>query len=295
MSVLVTDPVTRTGPARDVRGVSASIVTASGVSSRPGRGPPDAGGAGGAGMAPGAATGPRPSPAASRRGRHEGRQQRRRAEHGDDSSRRGHPGPRRSCGRVADGAGLECASRARRPAPAAPAHRRPARRSPRSWTGSRRCIDELGRAVRRRRPRAGPGRRSGARRDARPATQRPRLHHLGAPRGRPSGCSRAGPTRSGTWAARSAPSAAARATWQVEITTYRSETYDPVLAQARRRLRRLPRRRPGPARLHRQRDGGARCPAASSRTRTAGWSTSRTGCCGRRAARRTPSPTTRCG
>ena len=49
------------------------------------------------------------------------------------------------------------------------------------------------------------------------------------PRGprRPSGCSRAGPTRSGTWAARSAPSARARATWQVEITTYRSETYDP--------------------------------------------------------------------
>jgi poly(A) polymerase len=45
--------------------------------------------------------------------------------------------------------------------------------------------------------------------------------------------------------------------WQVEITTYRSEAYDPDLPQARGRLRRHPRGRPGPPRLHRQRDGGA--------------------------------------
>ena len=48
----------------------------------------------------------------------------------------------------------------------------------------------------------------------------------------------------------------------------------PVVPQARRRLRRHPRRRPRPPRLHRQRDGGAACPAGSSRTRTAAWSTS---------------------
>ena len=43
--------------------------------------------------------------------------------------------------------------------------------------------------------------------------------------------------------------------------------------------------RPGPARLHRQRDGGDAARAASSWTRTAGWSTWRTGCCARPAAR----------
>ena len=69
--------------------------------------------------------------------------------------------------------------------------------------------------------------------------------------------------------------------WQVEITTYRSEAYDPDDPQARRGVRRLARRRPGPPRLHRQRDGGARCPTSSSRTRSAAWSTSRTGCCAR--------------
>ena len=73
-------------------------------------------------------------------------------------------------------------------------------------------IDELGRRFTDGRARAGAGRRTGPRRDARPAAQRPRLHDVGASRARPSGCSRAGPTRSGTWAARSARSAAARAT-----------------------------------------------------------------------------------
>ena len=83
--------------------------------------------------------------------------------------------------------------------------------------------------------------------------------------------------------------------WVVEVTTYRSEAYDPDLPQARRRLRRLARRRPGSPRLHRQRDGGA---AAEPRVRgpvRRRASTSPTGCSARRAGRRTPSPTTRCG
>ena len=69
----------------------------------------------------------------------------------------------------------------------------------------------------------------------------------------------------------------------------------PDQPQAGRGVRRLPRRRPGPARLHGQRDGALAARPAASRTRTAGWSTSPTGCCARRAGRRTPSPTTRCG
>ena len=146
-------------------------------------------------------------------------------------------------------------------------------------------IDDLGDAVRGGRPRAGAGRRSGARRDARPAAQRPRLHHLRAARARPSGCSTAGPTRSGTWAATSAPSAAARATGPVEITTYRSEAYDPASRKPTVDFGDTLDGRPRPPRLHRQRDGGAAAGPRSSRTRTAAWSTSRSGCCARRAAR----------
>ena len=83
--------------------------------------------------------------------------------------------------------------------------------------------------------------------------------------------------------------------WTVEVTTYRSEAYDPDVPQAGRRLRRHPRGRPGPARLHRQRDGGAAARPHRSRTRTAAWSTSRSGCSARPATPRSRSPTTRCG
>ena len=43
----------------------------------------------------------------------------------------------------------------------------------------------------------------------------------------------------------------------VEITTYRSEHYDPTSRKPAGRLRRQPGRRPRPARLHGERDGGA--------------------------------------
>ena len=117
-------------------------------------------------------------------------------------------------------------ARARRPAAAAPDGRRPARRRGRARpdrAGHRRARP----AVRRRRARAGAGRRSGARRDARPAAQRPRLHDLGAPRRRPRRCCAAGRTRSGTWAAHFGTIGCRKGPWQVEITTYRSESYDP--------------------------------------------------------------------
>ena len=50
-------------------------------------------------------------------------------------------------------------------------------------------------------------------------------------------------------------------------------------------LRRQPGRRPGPARLHRQRDGAARCRRWSSSTRTAAWPTWPAACCAPRARR----------
>ncbi len=83
--------------------------------------------------------------------------------------------------------------------------------------------------------------------------------------------------------------------WQVEITTYRSETYDPAsrkpdvdfgdtlagdLGRRDFTVNAMAVHGAGPRR---------------SRTRTAAWSTSRTGCCAPRAGRRTRSPTTRCG
>ena len=83
--------------------------------------------------------------------------------------------------------------------------------------------------------------------------------------------------------------------WQVEITTYRSETYDPSSRKPDVEFGDTLAGDLGPARLHRQRDGGLAARTASSRTRTAGWSTSPTGCCAPRAGPRTPSPTTRCG
>ena len=87
-----------------------------------------------------------------------------------------------------------------------------------------------------------------------------------------------------------------RGQWTVEVTTYRSEAYDPAsrkpnvdfgdTASARATWA------DATSRSTRWRCG---CRAGSSRTRTAVWSTSRSGCCAPRARRRTPSPTTRCG
>ena len=125
--------------------------------------------------------------------------------------------------------------------------------------------------------------------------QRPGLHHLGPP-GRDRAAARAaGPTPSGT-------SAATFGTIGCRKGDVDDRDHDVPLGRLRPRLpqaggasRRHPRGRPGPPRLHRQRDGGPRCPDASSSTRTAASSTWRTGCSGPRAARRTRSPTTRCG
>ena len=217
------------------------------------------------------------------------------AEHGDDSSRRGTVVTGvRAAARRRRGTGLELNSRVRRPAPAAPADRgpalgragagadragdrRPRRALPRTpatswpWSAARcatRCsagqhndLDFTTSA----RPDADRGAAQGlGRRDL---GHGPRLRHHRLPQGRVAGRDH-----------------------DVPLGGLR-----PVLAQAGRRLRRHPRRRPGPARLHRQRDGGDGCPTARSRTRTAAWSTSPTGCCARRAVPRTPSPTTRCG
>ena len=164
-----------------------------------------------------------------------------------------------------------------------------------------RCASAGGRRARRAlrggRPRARAGRRPGARRDARPAPgQRPRLHHLRAPRPDPSGCSRAGPTRSGTSGAlrhhrrregRATRSRSRRTAPRPTTRARASPTVD---------FGDSPRGRPAPPRLHRQRDGGARCrrgefvdpyggvvDLAQRRAAHAG------------DARRTPSPTTRCG
>ena len=85
--------------------------------------------------------------------------------------------------------------------------------------------------------RARAGRRPGARRPARAdgGSTRPRLHHR-RPAGRRSRrwCA-AGPTRTGTSATSSAPSAPRKgAAHVVEITTYRTDEYDPDVAQAGR-------------------------------------------------------------
>ena len=156
-------------------------------------------------------------------------------------------------------------------------------------------IDDARAPLRRGRPRAGAGRRAGARRDARAAAQRPRLHHLGAPRARPSGCSTG-------WARRDVGHGPRLRHHRLPQGRLAGRDHDvplrdlrPLLAQARRRLRRLPRRRPGPPRLHRQRDGG---PAAGPRVRGPVRRRRRPrppGAAHARAARRTPSPTTRCG
>ena len=148
-----------------------------------------------------------------------------------------HDGPRADSirpGRAPDGRceGRRChATRVcvrARPAVPAPQHGRgPASRGRPSWTGSAPVIDELGRAVRRRRRDAGAGRRAGARRDARPAAQRPRLHHLRAARGDRAAARRAGPTRLWDMGRAFGTIGCRKGDWQVEITTYRSEAYDP--------------------------------------------------------------------
>ena len=155
-----------------------------------------------------------------------------------------------------------------------------------------------GRALRRRRARAAPGRRLGPRRAARPARRRPRLHHRrppGAGAGAPGRLGRGDLGRPASPSARSAPQ---RRGFRIEITTYRAEAYDRGSPQPGGQLRRLAGRRPGPARLHRQRDGRRAAglgPPTPSSTRTAGWTTSPPSGCARRAGRRTPSATTRCG
>ena len=169
------------------------------------------------------------------------------------------------------GAGrLDCSARVRPPRPArSPMAERPARRRARSWTGSRRSSTSSATLFADAGPRAGPGRRPGARRDARPAAQRPRLHHLRAARGDRAAARRAG--RDAIWdMGRDFGTIGCRKgdvdgrDHDVPLRGLR-----PDLPQAGRRLRRLARRRPGPARLHRQRDGGPAARAGSSRTRTA--------------------------
>ena len=144
------------------------------------------------------------------------------------------------CTGSATGVTARVTSRARR-APTSidrPAQRRPAHARCAELLRVSPVIDELGARFRRPGERDRPGRRPGARRAARPAAQRPRLHHLGTARGHRAAAHAAGPTRSGTWAATSAPIGCRKGDWQIEITTYRSDELRPDLPQAGGRLRR---------------------------------------------------------
>ncbi len=133
--------------------------------------------------------------------------------------------------------------------------RAPAQRGRRA--GADRAGDRRARTrVRGRRPRAGAGRRAGARRDARPAAHRPRLRHVGAARRHRAAARGVGRRDLGHGPRlrhhRLPEGAVDRRGDDVPLRGLR-----PVVAQADRRLRRHPRGRPGPARLHHQRDGGA--------------------------------------
>ena len=82
---------------------------------------------------------------------------------------------------------------------------------------------------------------------------------------------------------------------RLEITTFRADPYDrvsrnPVVAYGDQ-----PGRRPAPAGLRHQRDGGLACPATSSPTRTAGCADLAAGCCAPRHAGGVVRATTRCG
>ena len=116
-------------------------------------------------------------------------------------------------------------------------------------------LGPLGERFARRGPRAPPGRRPGARRVARPPRQRPRPHHLGAPRRDRAAADRLGRRAVGHGAClrhhRRPLGSVADRDHDVPVGVLR-----PVVPQARRHLRRQPRRRPRPPRLHRQRDGG---------------------------------------
>ena len=138
------------------------------------------------------------------------------------------------------------------------------------------------------------GRRPGARRDARPAAHRPRLHHLGAARGHRAAAPGLGRRdlghRPGVRHDRLPPRRLAGRDHDVPLGGLR-----PREPQAGGGVRRLAGRRPRPPRLHRELDGAGRCPGRRWRTRSAASSTWPTGCCGRPDGPRTPSPTTRCG
>ena len=144
-------------------------------------------------------------------------------------------------------------SRVRPRAAADPHHGRPEHR--RGRAGADRSGDRRARRpVRGGRRGAGPGRWPGARRDARPAADRPRLHHLRPARGHRDAAQGLGRRDLGHGPGlrhhRRAQGRLADRDHDVPLGDLR-----PVLPQAGRGLRRLARRRPGPPRLHRQRDG----------------------------------------
>ena len=118
-------------------------------------------------------------------------------------------------------------------------------------TGPRRA----GRTLRQGRARAGPGRRTGPRCDARPPPQRPRLHDVRTPGGDRAPARRLGRRhvghRAGVRHDRESQGAVPGRDHDVPLGGVRRG-----LTQAVGRLRRQPRRRPRPSRLHRERDGG---------------------------------------
>ena len=108
-----------------------------------------------------------------------------------------------------------------------------------------------------------PGRRIGARRAPGPPGPRPRLHHRRPPRTRRCRWSRG--WADAVWDVGrefGTIGAAQRSGIRLEITTYRGESYDPESRKPEVEFGDIARRRPGAPRLHRQRDGRARCPDA---------------------------------
>ena len=150
-------------------------------------------------------------------------------------------------------------------------------------------------ALRRRRPRAAPRRRLGARRAARPARRRPRLRHRRPPGRRRSTLVKGWAEATWETGREFGTIGAQRGGLRLEITTFRAEAYDGVTRNPIVQLRHDPARRPAPARLHGQRDGGQRARARVHRSVRRAGRSGRPRAADARRPRRSRSATIRCG
>ena len=149
-------------------------------------------------------------------------------------------------------------------------------------------------AVRRGRARARPGRRPRARRLARPSRRRPRPDHRRPARARARDRRGLGRRRLGR-RDRVRHRRGAQGRPQARDHDLPRRGLRPRVAQARGVLRRLARRRPRAARLHRERDGRAAAVVGARRPALRRGRPARRACCARPARPRTRSATTRCG